>query len=149
MGYCGNCGTKLDDGVKFCPECGKAVYAGAERNTEQNSTLESMIKCPKCGCDKVMSRQRGWSWDRAFGTAIMTFVTLWFVVFALLSFWCIVVVWLYFFLCVAHADGFCGKLPVAERWFVVIVLPPQRVMRSNKRLYSFRCELLRRRSLLS
>lgn len=86
MGYCGNCGTKLDDGVKFCPECGKAVYAGAERNTEQNSTLESMIKCPKCGCDKVMSRQRGWSWDRAFGTAIMTFVTLWFVVFALLSF---------------------------------------------------------------
>lgn len=85
MGYCGNCGTKLDDGVKFCPECGKAVYAGAERNAEQNSTPESMIKCPKCGCDKVMSRQRGWSWDRAFGAAIMTFLTILFIAFAIMS----------------------------------------------------------------
>ena len=22
MAYCKNCGTKLDDGAKFCPKCG-------------------------------------------------------------------------------------------------------------------------------
>ena len=25
MAFCGNCGTKLEDGVKFCPSCGATV----------------------------------------------------------------------------------------------------------------------------
>ncbi len=27
MAFCGNCGTKVDEGVKFCPGCGKAMTA--------------------------------------------------------------------------------------------------------------------------
>lgn len=74
MGYCGNCGTKLDDGVKFCPECGKAVYAGAQADgrTVRNGSLEAWlpeeeerVKCPYCGSTQITSRARGWSWKRA------------------------------------------------------------------------------------
>ncbi len=31
MAFCGNCGAKVDDGVKFCPSCGTAIEA-AEQN---------------------------------------------------------------------------------------------------------------------
>jgi hypothetical protein len=27
MAFCENCGTKIEDGVKFCPNCGKALNA--------------------------------------------------------------------------------------------------------------------------
>lgn len=86
MGYCANCGAKLESAMKFCPECGNAVSIGLERSAERSNTLESIVKCKRCGCEKVMARQRGWSWDRAFGSAIMTLVTLSFVLYALLSF---------------------------------------------------------------
>ncbi len=35
MAFCGNCGAKVDDGVKFCPSCGAAIEAAAEQKTEQ------------------------------------------------------------------------------------------------------------------
>ncbi len=34
MAFCGNCGAKVDEGVKFCPSCGTAIEA-AEQKTEQ------------------------------------------------------------------------------------------------------------------
>ncbi len=33
MAFCGNCGTKVEDGVKFCPGCGAGIAAQAQPNT--------------------------------------------------------------------------------------------------------------------
>ncbi len=33
MAFCGQCGTKVDEGVKFCPSCGAAIEV-VERKTE-------------------------------------------------------------------------------------------------------------------
>jgi uncharacterized membrane protein len=33
MAFCGNCGTQVQDGVKFCPSCGKAVEAAPAGQT--------------------------------------------------------------------------------------------------------------------
>ncbi len=39
MAFCGNCGTKVEDGVKFCPGCGAAIVAQAQSNAaEQQNT---------------------------------------------------------------------------------------------------------------
>ena len=34
MAFCGNCGTQLNDGAKFCPKCGKFFAS---------------VLCPNCG----------------------------------------------------------------------------------------------------
>lgn len=35
MIYCGKCGAQVQDGVKFCQECGAAVETKVENNTQQ------------------------------------------------------------------------------------------------------------------
>ncbi len=35
MTYCGKCGKQIDEGLKFCPDCGAAVEAAVENNAEQ------------------------------------------------------------------------------------------------------------------
>ncbi len=35
MSYCGKCGKQIDEGLKFCPDCGAAVEAAVENNAEQ------------------------------------------------------------------------------------------------------------------
>ena len=41
MAYCGKCGTKIDEGVKFCPSCGNPMEAPAPeqqaQQTQQNT----------------------------------------------------------------------------------------------------------------
>ena len=40
MAYCGKCGTKVDEGVKFCPSCGNPMEAPApeqQAQTQQNT----------------------------------------------------------------------------------------------------------------
>lgn len=41
MAYCGNCGTKLKDGVNFCPQCGAVVSNNLRQgeNTVQNERV--------------------------------------------------------------------------------------------------------------
>ena len=36
--FCTECGQRLDEGVKFCPNCGKAVPAEAAGKEPQNNT---------------------------------------------------------------------------------------------------------------
>lgn len=36
MAFCGNCGTKVEDGKKFCPECGTVMEAKAPQQAQQN-----------------------------------------------------------------------------------------------------------------
>ena len=38
MAFCGNCGTKVEDGVKFCPGCGKAVETPATEQIKTEAT---------------------------------------------------------------------------------------------------------------
>ena len=35
MAFCGNCGTKVEDGKKFCPECGTVMEAKAPQQQTQ------------------------------------------------------------------------------------------------------------------
>ena len=35
MAFCGNCGTKVEDGKKFCPECGMVMEAKAPQQQPQ------------------------------------------------------------------------------------------------------------------
>lgn len=37
MAFCGNCGTKMEDGVKFCPSCGAPSGAQAEAQPGQQT----------------------------------------------------------------------------------------------------------------
>ena len=34
MAFCGNCGTKVEDGKKFCPECGTVMEAKAPQQAQ-------------------------------------------------------------------------------------------------------------------
>lgn len=35
MAFCGNCGTQVNEGVKFCPGCGNAMVAPAAEQQAQ------------------------------------------------------------------------------------------------------------------
>ena len=41
MAYCGKCGTKVDEGVKFCPSCGKAMEAPASEQQAQTQQAQT------------------------------------------------------------------------------------------------------------
>lgn len=43
MAFCGNCGTKVDEGIKFCPGCGKAV-AGPSQGQPANDQNDFTAK---------------------------------------------------------------------------------------------------------
>lgn len=51
MAFCSNCGTKLNDGARFCQGCGAPVSnSTAERYTRCEFEYEGkIIKCPNCG----------------------------------------------------------------------------------------------------
>ncbi len=40
MKFCGNCGTKVEDNVKFCPGCGAAMEAQAATEENEQATAQ-------------------------------------------------------------------------------------------------------------
>ena len=40
MAYCGKCGTKVDEGVKFCPSCGNPMEAPAPKQQAQTQQAQ-------------------------------------------------------------------------------------------------------------
>jgi len=49
MAYCKNCGSKLEDGAKFCPKCGNPIEGDAqEQQSGDNSSEQEQPK--KTGC---------------------------------------------------------------------------------------------------
>lgn len=44
MAFCGNCGTQLNDGAKFCPKCGKAVGGDASILQQQESKSQQIYE---------------------------------------------------------------------------------------------------------
>lgn len=48
MGFCVNCGNKLNDSAKFCDKCGTQVNVETSKKTEKE-TNKKVIKCPACG----------------------------------------------------------------------------------------------------
>jgi predicted RNA-binding Zn-ribbon protein involved in translation (DUF1610 family) len=49
MAFCSNCGTKLEEGVKFCPSCGTQTgNAAVSKAAEKVGTIR---KCPACGAE--------------------------------------------------------------------------------------------------
>lgn len=44
MAYCANCGTKLQDGYEFCPECGQAISTNSTTTSNENFKI-----CRNCG----------------------------------------------------------------------------------------------------
>ena len=49
MPFCSECGHKLEDGAKFCPECGKPINNTNIRNQRQQVFEGNIHKCPNCG----------------------------------------------------------------------------------------------------
>lgn len=50
MAFCKNCGTKLEDGTKFCPKCGTSTEADDAEQMTRKQVFEGTIhKCPNCG----------------------------------------------------------------------------------------------------
>lgn len=61
--YCSYCGTKLDDGARFCKSCGEAIITNSQESqkvkreqqfegnpTERKAVYEGYVhKCPRCG----------------------------------------------------------------------------------------------------
>ena len=41
MAYCGKCGTKVDEGVKFCPSCGNPMEAPAPEQQVQTQQAQA------------------------------------------------------------------------------------------------------------
>ena len=48
MSFCQNCGMKLDESAKFCPECGNPV-GQKNMSKRQQEFGGKIIKCPNCG----------------------------------------------------------------------------------------------------
>lgn len=55
MAYCSNCGVKLDDGMKFCPDCGAAIVGKhvevpmPGEPERQEAPQQKRNVCSKCG----------------------------------------------------------------------------------------------------
>ena len=44
MAFCGNCGTKVEDGKKFCPECGAPMEAAPAQTSAQQQTQQIPVQ---------------------------------------------------------------------------------------------------------
>ena len=51
MSFCQNCGKKLEDGAKFCPQCGTPVGNTGSENIRKQEYVGKIKKCPSCGAD--------------------------------------------------------------------------------------------------
>lgn len=50
MAFCTNCGQKLEQGAKFCAECGKATNRNSQTREQRKVVYDGEIhKCPNCG----------------------------------------------------------------------------------------------------
>jgi RNA polymerase subunit RPABC4/transcription elongation factor Spt4 len=49
MAFCANCGTKLEDGARFCPSCGTPAGGVAPKPAVEK--VGSIRKCPACGAE--------------------------------------------------------------------------------------------------
>ena len=49
MAFCTNCGQELQDGAKFCGNCGKAVNGSNSSNQRKTVYDGELHKCPNCG----------------------------------------------------------------------------------------------------
>mgnify|MGYP003436194760 FL=1 len=50
MPFCTNCGSRINDGSKFCSECGASISTPNRENTTRKSVFDGEIhKCPSCG----------------------------------------------------------------------------------------------------
>ena len=54
MAFCTNCGQQVDDGVKFCANCGTPTMQNASANDEKRKTVYDgkIHKCP--GCNEIL-----------------------------------------------------------------------------------------------
>lgn len=50
MSFCKECGTKLDENSKFCPNCGASVNSDSAEQVSRKQVFEGTVhKCPSCG----------------------------------------------------------------------------------------------------
>ena len=52
MAFCGNCGTKVEDGKKFCPECGTVMEAKAPQQQPQPQQQAPQQAQPQVQCQQ-------------------------------------------------------------------------------------------------
>ena len=49
MAFCYNCGKKLNDGSKFCSECGVKQEVNDNTSVRKQEFIGIVKKCPSCG----------------------------------------------------------------------------------------------------
>jgi uncharacterized membrane protein len=55
MAFCGNCGTQIQDGLKFCPSCGKETGAASQQARPQYQQPAYQAPESDAGTNKVMA----------------------------------------------------------------------------------------------
>ena len=46
MAFCGKCGTKIEDGVKFCPGCGTSTAVSTQNTTQSDAGIAPVYTAP-------------------------------------------------------------------------------------------------------
>lgn len=59
MAYCGKCGTKVDEGVKFCPSCGNPMEAPAPEQQAQTQQAQPARRSERLLGKDRCSQQHG------------------------------------------------------------------------------------------
>lgn len=49
MQYCSNCGSELEDGVGFCPNCGQRQNTEYQSVQRRSTSNRKRLHCPACG----------------------------------------------------------------------------------------------------
>lgn len=50
MSFCKECGTRLDENSKFCPNCGASINSDSAEQVSRKQVFEGTVhKCPSCG----------------------------------------------------------------------------------------------------
>ncbi len=67
MNYCSNCGSKLQEGVRFCSDRGSPI-----NGISVSSSDKDLIHCPKCNSTQLTTNKKGFSGKNAVAGAVLT-----------------------------------------------------------------------------
>ena len=132
MAFCKECGTKIDDGVKFCPSCGTPITSASETVTpasekatpsEKTAPTERAATAPTSAAD-ILNKTKPFLIVRALAQVAIMAVML---VIGIIGVWIIYLLWgreLYipaYIVGIVIFGGFFGLLRFAKRYFLYMI----------------------------
>ena len=71
MAFCGNCGTQLNDGAKFCPKCGQTVGGGESPQQQVNQSQQQYVEQEEEKSFMYRMWHSKWNWIGAIAFLIV------------------------------------------------------------------------------